>query len=172
MNLHKMIREAKKSIDLAHIFGLKNINVVDNDLYHWKLTIKPPNGFHKNIMYNIEIKFLVSKNSILNSKNINIKKICIYPYGGLYDKLITPMIRNKTSGGICIQQFKSHRMENFYKKDLTGKGRSGCQSNICVLLGTIIWHLNNIDIMLNEKSDDHISGIKREWREIIKNYSL
>ena len=50
----------------------------------------------------------------------DIKELKVYPSGGLFDKITTSMMKNKTSSGLCIRQFKKYSIEKFYARDFTG----------------------------------------------------
>ena len=159
MKLTKLLRKAFTLINNDD-FGLIYIDIVNNNILHWELTINPNGGFHKDIDYIIDLIFTMEGDDI--------KELKVYPSGGLFDKITTSMMKNKTSSGLCIRQFKKYSIEKFYARDFTGdKKNRGCQYNICLLLATIISHLNDLPVLLEEHNDPTISGIKKNWKDIL-----
>jgi hypothetical protein len=153
MILNYLFKNSQK-LTKNKLTNIQSIELIEDDLKNWKITVLPTTGFHKDIVYYVDIIF-----EILGK---NITRIKIYPYGELYDKLITPMLSKRTSNGLCIRELtkknkNTYGISRFYNKR--------CSEDICNLITTIIYHLNNIEYLIEKK--ETISGIRKNWNELI-----
>ena len=73
------------------------------------------------------------------------------------------MLQKRTSNGLCIQELTKKINKNTYSVSRFYNKR--CVKNICNLITTIIYHLNNLEYLIDKK--ETMSGIRKNWKELI-----